>query len=341
MAATDEWIVRLRDDDLVQIDAALEAVTQSGLDLLAVRPTDFPLGSLADRMVSIRNDLEGGRGFALIRALPVDRYKQDDIERIFWGMGVHVGTPEPQDKAGNLLHHVRDTGNSIHRDANLRAYQTNMKIPFHNDGSDAFMLLCRCPAKSGGRSVMVSASSLYNEILRRRPDLVEALCEPFHFDARGQQPEGMPRCQVLPVFNIHEGRLNVMYKRDYIDLAQRFEESPRLSNKQIEALDLLDEIANDEEFRLEFDMEPGDTLVGNNYEILHSRTSFQDFHDLKRRRHMLRLWLTLPKGRPLPPIFETTREFRHSYARRKRTGNADPRTRGGPTTRIDAIRRGS
>ena len=33
---------------------------------------------------------------------------------------------------------------------------------------------------------------------------------------------------------------------------------------------------------------------------LHSRTSFEDWPDPARRRHLLRLWLALPQGQELP-----------------------------------------
>jgi hypothetical protein len=219
-----------------------------------------------------------------------------------------------------LLHHVRDTGRDIGRDDNLRLYQTNKTIPYHNDGSDIFMLLCARPAKQGGRSLLISAVAVFNEIIRRRADLGEVLQQTIYFDARGQQADAMPRYQAVPIFNIYQGRLHVLYKRDYIELAQQFDEVPRLSKQQIEALDLIDEICHEDGFALECDMQAGDILLANNYQLLHSRTTFEVDVDPERHRHMLRLWLTLPNGRELLPVFEHTREFRHSYARRQARG---------------------
>ena len=172
--------------------------------------------------------------------------------------------------------------------------------------------------------MLLSAVSVFNEIMRRRADLAEVLQQPFYFDTRGQQADGLPRCQAVPIFNVFEGCLHVLYKRDYIDLAQRFDEVPRLSDRQIEALDLLDEICRENGFALEFDMQAGDILLANNYQLPHSRTVFEDHEDPELRRHMLRLWLTLPNGRALPPVFENTREFCHSYARRLRSDGFQP-----------------
>ena len=90
----------------------------------------------------------------------------------------------------------------------------------------------------------------------------------------------------------------MLYKRRYITLAQRFEDVPRLTPLQTEALDLLDQLCNDPDMHLEFTMQTGDILLGNNYATLHSRTSYQDHDDPALRRHLLRVWLTLEQGSP-------------------------------------------
>ena len=317
IASSDEWIVQLNTDHLDEIQAALDVTKHRDLELLDVTVQDFPLPRLAGLVADVQNELERGRGFTLIRGLHADRFGKEEMTKAFWGLGNHIGWPEPQDRTGNLLHHVRNTGLEMGQHDNLRLYQTNKTIPFHNDGSDVFMLLCLQPAIRGGRSLLVSAVSVFNEIIRRCPDLAESLQQTIYFDARGQQAEGLPRYQAVPIFNVYEGRLHVLYKRDYIELAQRFDEVPRLSERQVEALDLLDRICHEDGFALEFDMQPGDILLANNYQLLHSRTMFEDDIVEERRRHLLRLWLTLPNGRELPPAFEYTREFCHSYARRK------------------------
>jgi hypothetical protein len=42
-----------------------------------------------------------------------------------------------------------------------------------------------------------------------------------------------------------------------------------------------------------------------NHAMLHDRTGFVDFDEIEKRRHLLRLWLTIPGDRPLPDIFTT------------------------------------
>ncbi len=309
------WIYDLDSAVLHELRSSLSTVEQSRQPLFEITPRSFPLPSFAEPRDQLLADLEGGRGFALIRGLPVDNCSEQQATTLFWGLGTHLGHPEPQDAAGNLLHHVRNTGRDLSED-DVRKYQTNQDIPFHNDGSDIFLLLCVRNAKSGGSSRLVSSTAVFNEIVQHQPDLAEVLQQPFHFDARGQQQPGQPRAQTVPIYSYHEGRLSTINKRFYIDLAQRFPEVPDLTKQQIEALDLFDEICTRPGICLEFDMRPGDILAANNYDILHCRTAFHDHEDPDLRRHMMRLWLTIPNGRPLPPVFANTREFQHSYARR-------------------------
>ena len=310
---SDEWTITLDPAQIDELRIALESIGSPGLGWLEADPKDYPLPAWENLIVGLRSQLEGGLGFAVIRGLPVAGVSTDHARLMLWGIGQHLGYPEPQDAAGHLLHDVVDTGKNLKTD-NIRAYQTNLPINYHNDGADAFMLLCFRSAQSGGRSRLVSAISVFNQILSRRPDLARVLQEPFDFDARGQERPGAPPFQRVPIFNFHEGYLNVLYKREYIDLGQRFADVPELTTQQIEALDLMDQVCN--ELSLEFVMKPGDIIVANNYDLLHGRSAFQDEPEAVEGRHMLRLWLSLPNGRPLPPIFETTREFYHSYARR-------------------------
>ena len=63
------------------------------------------------------------------------------------------------------------------------------------------------------------------------------------------------------------------------------------------------EKAQREGVALDMMLEPGDLQFANNYEVLHSRTGFQDHDDPARMRRMLRLWLKMPNARVLAPEF--------------------------------------
>ena len=308
-----DWFIDLSPRQIDELRVASESLAENRSEWSALPRDAYSLPSWASVVSRLQSQLEGGIGFALLRAFPVEVVSPEVARTMLWGLGRHLGFPDIQDAAGNLIHDVRDTGKDL-SDQNIRAYQTRLPIHYHNDGSDAFMLLCYRSARSGGRSQLISAVSVFNEILSRRPDLATVLQEPFDFDARGQGLPGAPPYQRVPIYTYHEGYLNVLYKRQYIDLTQRFDDVPPLTDQQIEALDLMDEICG--ELAFEFTMEPGDIVIANNSDILHARSAFED-GDTDGGRHMMRLWLSLPNGRPLPPVFEHTREFCHSYGRRR------------------------
>ncbi|HPU51488.1 MAG TPA: TauD/TfdA family dioxygenase [Burkholderiaceae bacterium] len=319
MRARTDWIHVLAAADIAEIDRALAKVKSAGTSLFSIGPEDFPLPTLAPRLAGIRAEVADGRGFALLRGLPIERYSLDDARLLFWGLASHVGMAEGQDKAGSLMHQVTDTGKSVETSESTRGYETNRELQFHNDGGDAFMLLCMRTAKSGGISKLMSAGALFNEILRRNPELAKVAQEPFHFDARAQNPADI-KIQSVPIFTWHAGHLNVLHKRAYIKTAQRFPEVPRLTPQQTEVLDLIDEICNAPAWHLAFAMEPGDMQIGNNFSVLHSRTTYEDHEEPERRRLLLRIWMTLPQGRPLPQVYATTREFGQTYRRRQEAG---------------------
>ncbi len=326
MAARDDWTVTLSDDHLAEIVAAMDAVRSKGLSLFQVTREDFPLPTLSGLLRDQLDEVEGGRGFVRLRArLPVLDWDEDSVRLAFWGLGTNLGWAEGQDGAGNLLHDVRDIGRPFGSDDSIRYFQTNEAIDFHNDGADIFALCCRRAGSAGGRSRLVSAVEVFNVIARRDPDLAVVLQQDFPVDARGQRGDGA-RCQILPVYAYHGGLLNVLLKIAYIHSAQRFDEVPRLTDKQKAALALLEEVMEEDGMALEFDLEPGDIMIASNHVVLHGRTAFVDDGGPGAQRHMLRLWLTIPNGRPLPPHYADTREFAATYARRiAKTAPADDR----------------
>ena len=315
MAERADWIVPLDRTMVVELESAVATVAARGIDLFDIARDDFPLPSMGGHFQGLLEALEGGQGFALLRGLPVARWSDAENRIALWGLGTYLGLPVGQDLAGNLLHDVRDTGRKFGADNSIRYYQTSHAIRLHTDGGDIFALGCVRQGASGGRSLVVSAVEVFNEIARRRPDLAVVLQEDFWMDARGQRPDGA-RCQVLPIYTRHDGHLSILLKPEYIYSAQRFDEVPRLSDAQREALELFHQVTREPGIALEFDMQPGDVLLASNHTIMHGRTEFEDPPESEYRRLMLRLWLTIPNGRPLPPHYADTREYAQTYRQR-------------------------
>ena len=155
-------------------------------------------------------------------------------------------------------------------------------MQFHTDGADIFALLCIRNAKTGGLSKLVSSVAIFNEIEKVRPDLAKILQKEFHFDSRTQNPND-DKIQKIPIFVKHDNLITALYKRRYIRSAQRFEEVPKLTKLQIEALDLIDKLCNDKKFCLSIQLSPGDLETASNATTFHSRETYEDALKVKKK----------------------------------------------------------
>lgn len=301
MAATPErWTRRWSVDHLDELFAIAQRVSNSDLTSLDVKTDVSP--SLLDLAADIREDLIHRHGFTLLRGFPVGEADRRTVSAAFMVFGSLIGVARSQNASGHLLGHVIDVGGNL-ADPGTRIYQTNERQSFHTDSTDAVGLLCLRTAISGGRSQLASAETVYRIVQERQPDLAAWLFEPIATDRRGEVPEGADPWFEIPVLSWFEGRLTVLYQRTYIDSAARLANVPRPSSDHLKALDLWDAVVNEPDVHLTMDLEPGDMQFVYNHSLLHDRTSFADDPDPARRRHLLRLWLSLPGDRLLPPVF--------------------------------------
>jgi Taurine catabolism dioxygenase TauD, TfdA family len=297
-----EWIEHLSPAELSEIEIAGQRLDQSEIDWQALHQDHFPLPTLQWRLSRVLDEVLEGRGFVLLRGLPVARWGQRLSAIAFLGLGLHWGSLRSQNKHGHLLGHVRDAGLSS-QDPSVRVYQTRERQNYHTDSCDVVGLLCLHPAKSGGLSSLVSSVTLFNEMRKRRPDLAQVLFERIETDRRGEVPEGQGPFFRIPVFNWCAGLLSTIYNRTYIESARRFPEVPPLTPRQVEALDLFANLANDPALHFRMELQTGDIQLVHNHTLLHDRTAFEDWPEPERKRHLLRLWLAPENARPLPPVF--------------------------------------
>ena len=293
--ADDSWVQHLCADDIAEIDDALRHQQATGKRYPAFGRDDFPLPTLCQRLDHVSHALEHGRGFVLLRGLPVERYSDDEINSIYFGLGLNLGQPVGQNPQGDLIGQVMNVGDP--NDKNTRVYQTNRYLPYHTDPSDVVGLLCIRKAKTGGLSSLVSVHAVYNELLRSHPEYLGLFYKQWYYAHLG---EDLPSPTAL--FALHEGKLNFRYLRQYIELGHELRNQP-LSRVEIAALDALDSIIQRPELRVDMMLEPGDIQLANNHLVLHSRSHFEDHDDLSRRRKLLRLWLKMPNARKPPPEF--------------------------------------
>ena len=311
-----DWVEHLTDDEIDEVQSAILEAKRSTRDLTTISSEEVSLPTLGTRLQHLLDEVLNGRGFVLIKGLPVERWTKRDAAIGFLLIGVHLGNLRMQNAEGHLLGHVRDLGRSSD-DPNARIYQTRERQTHHTDSCDVVGLLCLQTAKSGGLSSLVSSTTIFNEMRKRRPDLLRVLFAPIETDRRGEVPLGSKPYFKIPVFNYSHGLVSAIYQRQYIESARRFEGVEPLSSLQIEALDLLDELANDPNLNLMMELQPGDIQLVHNHTILHDRTAFEDYPEPERKRHLLRLWVAPPNARPLPEIYA------------ERFGSITPGERGG------------
>lgn len=315
LAGRTDWIEYLSSAEIAEVESAAKELEKSS-DLTTIATDEAPLPTLGPRLRCLLEEVLGGRGFVLIKGLPVDRWTRREAAIAFLVIGVHLGCLRMQNADGHLLGHVKDLGRSSD-DPNVRIYQTHERQTHHTDSCDVVALLCLRSAKSGGLSNLVSSTTIFNEMRRRRPDLAAVLFDSIETDRRGEVPAGAKPYFSIPVFNWYEGRLSTIYQRQYIESARRFPGVAPLTAEQVEALDMFDELANDPALNLMMEFQPGDMQFVHNHTILHDRTAFEDFPEPELKRHLLRLWLAPPNARPLPGVYA------------ERFGSVTPGDRGG------------
>ena len=312
LAKDGRWRLRLEAADIAEIDAALDGVRARAIPWSEMTKADFPLGGLAAKLDAVAEELENGTGLANLGGLPVERYDDEALSHIWFGLALHLGTPLYQDYCGLLMRDITDErqdtdavlGHRFHaRDGTVfhsskARTASSGPLRFHTDRADVVGLLCIHQAAAGGISELASSVTVHNEILERRPDLAELLYGVIYRSKLGEEKRGGDEIYALPVFGVRDGKFTSHYSRTYVEAAQEIEEVPRLSQAQWEALDLLAEVA--EEISMEMVLEPGDMQFINNHVVYHARTAYEDPAADGERRRLRRIWLAMPNSRALP-----------------------------------------
>lgn len=303
MATSRAWVHELDESEIGELESAADAARATAGAIIDIAPENFPLPSLGARLRAIRDEAMHGRGFAVIRGLPVERYSLEEAAAIYYGIGRHMGLLRSQNAEGHVLGHICDVGHDHHANAQQRGYRAPGPLSFHTDSVDIVGLLCLRQAMTGGASRLVSSVTVYNEILRRRPDLLRPLFDPVYRDRRGEVPEGKDPWWIMPILQWHEGRLFSHYSSTYVRSVERFEAVPRFTQAQREAFDLLEEVMEDPAVHMEAQIEPGDIQLVNNHWTFHGRETYQDWPGGDRNRYLLRLWICPSNGPPMPSAY--------------------------------------
>ena len=165
----------LTDAERDELEALGRRFVADDPDLRTVSAEHYPFAACRSLNDECGQQLDSGRGFILVRGLRTDEYGDTLSGAIFFLMGLHLGKPIGQNQMGDLLDHVVATSNKTMDDPAALSSRVRDRLPFHSDSSDVVALMCLRGAKAGGASSLVSGTTIYNEIVRRRPDLAPLL----------------------------------------------------------------------------------------------------------------------------------------------------------------------
>ncbi len=289
------WCCTLSEACLAELDAFVQELKGDPRSITEIRIEDTQLPACRETLQPVSHAIHLGRGFSVVDRTPLERYSVEEVQTIYWLVGQVLGLPFEQDVRGTLLYDVRDTGQDVSQGARFSV--TNAESSFHTDGAfnpqapDIVGLLCLQTAKSGGQSQLISAITLHNELLQHHPDALEMLYQSFYFDRRGQFREGEQPISETPIFRWDGQELVFKYIYYYIQVGHEAMDRP-LMPEQEKALEALESLMRCEDLQVKFSLQPGQVLFTNNRWILHNRTAFEDYVELEKRRHYVRLWLS-------------------------------------------------
>jgi len=305
-----KWLKQVPAVVLDQLDVALEKV--KNLEWRDVTRHNFALPDAAAFFDEVREELESGSGMVKMCGLDVSRYSQEQLRRVWYGIGCHLGTPMYQNCRGELMRDIRDEGMGVGAklygatvDASGKQFLSSGartlssgQLRFHTDRCDAVGLLCVRQASEGGVSKLASSATVYNEMLKRRPDLHALLCKPIPRSRFGEEAGGEYVAYDLPIFGVRGGKLTSHFSLTYIESAQLLPSVRKLTDAEHEAIQLLMDVAEEVHFEMRF--AAGDIQLLNNHVIYHARTAFKDDVSTGQDRLLMRLWLSVPNSRALP-----------------------------------------
>jgi len=302
MIQDERWIHRFSQEELDELDRALGVFNATGKSVEEMTREDFPLPLFASKAVGHVAELRDGRGFVVLRGLPVAGYSDADSGAIFYGLGLYLGRPLYQNPQGDLLGHVYDRGRKFGA-KDVRGSLTNAYLPFHTDSCEIVGLLCLRAAKSGGASSLCSSVAVFREIADKHPEYLEPLRRGYPYILReAAATNSAITTPPVPVYDSIDGVVSCRFIPTQIEAAAQVAGRP-LAGLERAAFDEVLKLSASAPFRLDMQLQQGDIQLVNNYTVLHSRTEYEDWPEAERRRHMVRLWLAFDDAWPLQQGF--------------------------------------
>jgi len=245
---------------------------------------------------------------ALVKGLDLTVLSEDQARIGFLLISHLLGKPIAS-QLGETLYNIQaeDGVTTVNRTALYS--KTTEQSGFHTDATsylnlmpDVVGLLCIRKAKEGGVNRISNAHYLHDVLERDHPDTLKVLYEDYirenawAYTGGEKEPTLEERkANKYPIFS--KGRwypgLSFRYMRYLIERGHQLAESP-LSQSQVNALNVLDQVLNDPKNFSTLTLEPGEILFTQNHLLPHDRTAFVDYPDKQLRRLLIRIWIDAP-----------------------------------------------
>ncbi|EGR44728.1 uncharacterized protein TRIREDRAFT_69791 [Trichoderma reesei QM6a] len=236
------YTLQLHDEDIEEINAALQSFKALSLDGDEVDQDNFSLPKLKARLAQCAEAIHDQRGFFVLRGLGGSKYSVEDSITIYLGIASYVADKRGlQDRKGNVLF--------------------------------------RHMAEKGGYTYLSSVSTAFNELLSEAPWAAKALLAPdwpVQISGRGAKH------YLAPALAIHDGRLMASMDPNRFGPhpSSGPTDVPPLTATQLSALERISKAAYRSELRLH--LKTGDLLFFNNWALLHRRDSYTDSDETSR-----------------------------------------------------------
>lgn len=280
-----------------EIVAGLQHIRLNGFKLATVEQEDLRLPTLARDVAGLCARLDHGLGFFVLRGLPLEGLSIDECQILSWIVSNYLGKVIRQNYSGLRIELLQDQKRN---DGDpYRISQTNKFFDFHSDNGvleprppNYIGLTCIRPAQQGGESVLVSAYTLHNEVLRERAELLPLLYEDFFADKPKLQTRagGDDKPVKYPIFQLQGSDLYMRYNRAFIQSGTELA-GAKLSPEQTAVLDYIDGRMQRDELVFRHTLQRGEILIANNLTTLHSRTAYVDSDASGMQRQLLRSWM--------------------------------------------------
>ena len=261
-------------------------------DPLEIGRDDFPLDGLAAKLDGVVRHAARRARLRAHRALDADRYGDDDLTLLYWGIGLHLGEPWAQNKHGHVLGDVTDQGKTID-DPTVRGNELGgIALDYHTDGSDLVGLLCLRTARTGGLSCVANAVAIHNELVRDTArsggGALRAAALRHRGASRPRAPRRSTRCRSSPST---PGGSSCASSPSTSSPRSATPTRPASAPRRARRSPPSSALANDPDFNVYMDLQPGEMQFINNYHVLHGRTAYEDDVAHGYKRHLKRLWL--------------------------------------------------